>query len=188
MQGPHFSPLRCHVAAILVSLTFTACSRTPSPPSDPVEQAEYWRRLDAEYEELTRGYDEETGARQIGVAKLREKLANGERVLLLDIREARENAVSSLPNARHVAPDEVDSTALTVSPDVTVVTYCTAGYRSGTAAAKLEKRLGRKVLNLHGGIVAWFNAGGEVRDPGGQVTDKIDAYGPEWKRYVHPRK
>jgi rhodanese-related sulfurtransferase len=185
MQDPHFSPLRGCVVAILASLVLTSCSRTPSPPSDPVERAAYWRRLDAEYEELTRGYDEETGAHQIGVATLREKLANGERVLLLDIREARENAVSSLPNARHVAPDDVDSTALTAAADVTVVTYCTAGYRSGIAAAKLEKRLGRKVLNLHGGIVAWFNAGGEVHDPSGQVTDKIDAYGPQWQKYVH---
>ncbi len=180
------SPLR--LATLVLSLSSAACSRTPSEPSSPVDRVERWSRLDAEYEKLTRGYDEETRARQIGVTELRAKLSSGAPVLLLDIRESRENAVSSLPNARHIAPDDVDSTVLTPAPDVAVVAYCTAGYRSGMAAVRLEERLGREVFSLHGGIVAWFNAGGEVRDPDGKVCDEIDAYGPRWQKYVHPRK
>ena len=61
--------------------------------------------------------------------------------------------------------------------DAMVVTYCTVGYRSGKAAVELEKRLGRPVYNLDGGILAWFNQGGEVLDPGGRPVDKIDAWG-----------
>ena len=180
-------PARLTVLCVLFMTVFPSCSRTPSPPSDPAERAEYWRKLDAEYEDLTKGYDEETGATQIRVEELKKRIEAGEKIVLLDIREDRENAVSALPGAKHIHPDDVEQASPDVSKDTTIVTYCTAGYRSGMAAVKLEKRLGRAVLNLHGGIVSWYNAGGEVRDPSGQPTDEIDAYGPDWQKYVHPR-
>jgi acyl-CoA thioesterase-1 len=74
---------------------------------------------------------------------------------------------------------------LDLPPGATVVTYCTAGYRSGLAAVEIEKRLGRPVWNLTGGIIEWFNRGGAVFDPAGSPAARIHPYGEEWAKYVH---
>lgn len=129
-----------------------------------------------------------TRARLISVAELQEKVKNGERVVILDVREPKEMQVSSLPGARLAVPNQIETMPLTDIPaDATVVTYCTVGGRSGKAAVLLERRLGRPVFNLDGGIVEWFNRGGEVIDPSGQPVDRIDAWGEPWSSYVHPR-
>ena len=51
----------------------------------------------------------------------------------------------------------------------------------------LERRLGRPVYNLDGGIIEWFNRGGAVVDPSGKPVDRIDAWGEPWSSFVHPR-
>ena len=91
---------------------------------------------------------------------------------------------ASLEGAKLVPPSEVESFAEDLPAGATIVTYCTVGYRSGFAAVKLEKRIGRPVFNLVGGIIEWFNNGGTVVDAGGEETDKIDAFSAEWERYV----
>ena len=129
-----------------------------------------------------------TRARLISVAELQEKMKRGERVVILDVREPKEMQVSSLPGARLAVPGQIETMPLTEIPaDATVVTYCTVGGRSGKAAVLLERRLGRPVYNLDGGIVEWFNRGGEVVDPSGQPVDRIDGWGEPWSSFVHPR-
>lgn len=142
------------------------------------------RDRDGDYRRTIERINRRTKARQITVEELRGRMAKGEKLVVLDIREPRENAVSALPSARLVPPDDVDSTALDVPADALVVTYCTVGYRSGYAAVALEKRLGHPVFNLDGGIIAWFNDGGEVVDPQGKPTDRIDTYDDDWAKYV----
>ena len=83
-----------------------------------------------------------------------------------------------------MSPSEVESFAGDLPAGATIVTYCTVGYRSGLAAVTLEKRIGRPVFNLDGGIIAWFNDGGTVVDAGGEETDKIDAFSVEWEQDV----
>lgn len=129
-----------------------------------------------------------TRARLISVAELQAKMKKGERVVLLDVREPKEMQVSALPGARLAVPGQIDTLPLAEIPaDATVVAYCTVGGRSGQAAVQLEKRLGRPVYNLDGGIVEWFNRGGTVVDPAGQPVDRIDAWGEPWSSFVHPR-
>ena len=146
------------------------------------------QKLLDEYEALTRGYDEDTGARQLRVEDVDELRAAGRTIVFVDVREVNEQAVSTIENAVRVTPDSVDDLELDATADATIVTYCTAGYRSGLAAVELERRLGRPVHNLHGGIVAWWNAGRELRGPDGQAAERVHAYGPEWERFVLPRK
>ena len=166
----------------LVAFAATACS-----PSVPSAGSVPRSAIDREFLELAASYDRETGARQISVGELEALLRGGKRVVLLDIRQPDEHAVSMLPGARRVPPAKVGELELEPPGDATVVTYCTAGYRSGKAAVELEKRLGRAVYNLHGGIIAWFNGGGEVRDPEGRPVDRIHPYGEEWSRFVRTR-
>lgn len=143
---------------------------------------------DHEFRQKIAEINAKTGARQLSIAELQQKLQRGERVVILDVREPEEMLVSTLPGARPAPPDQIRSRPLGDLPaGATIVAYCTVGYRSGKAAVQLEKRLGRPVYNLDGGILAWFNAGGRVVDPAGQPVDRIDAWGAPWTSYVHPR-
>ncbi len=173
--------MRSGLALTLLLLCAACQSRQPDPP--PGDRA----AINDAYRKLVDGYNQQTGARQISVARLQQRLQAGQPLILLDIREKREQQVSTLRGARPVHPDDVETLALDLPKEALIVAYCTAGYRSGHAAVALEKRLGRKVWNLDGGIIRWFNSGGEVVDANGQSVDRIDPYGDEWKPYVHPR-
>lgn len=144
--------------------------------------------VDDEFQKLAAEYMRETGARPISSAELETRLKGREPVVLLDIREPHEHAVSALPGAILVTPDTVSTRVLEFPAKATVVAYCTAGYRSGIASVELEKRLGRAVLNLEGGIIAWFNRGGLVVDPSEKPIDHVHPYGDAWQKYVRPRR
>lgn len=159
------------------------CSR--SDPADP--QAEERTRLDREYRRRVDEYNRITGARLISVEDALLRIERGERILFLDVREPEEHAVSTLPGALLLPPDQVGDTP-EIPRDATVITYCTVGYRSGLAAVKLEKALGRPVYNLDGGILSWFNQGGDVRDPSGKPVNDVHPYSEEWAKYVHSRR
>ena len=163
-------------------------TRAPYPDAGS-HTAEDLARLDAEFEAMCDGYDEQTGATQIMAAALKTLLASGKPVVVLDTREPAEFAVGHLPGAINVPPSAIDETpAVANAPaDATIVAYCTAGLRSGHAACKLAKRINREVLNLHGGIVSWFNAGGELETADGQPTETLHPYGEAWGRHVHAR-
>ena len=62
--------------------------------------------------------------------------------------------------------------------NATVVTYCTAGYRSGLYAKQLMGE-GFEVKNLAVSVLAWTHAGGSlVHD--GEDTKRVHTYGPDW--------
>lgn len=165
------------------------CSPAQAPAAKPSPAAvEATARLDQELQEQVADFNRRTGARQISVSDVRARLDRGEKILFLDVREPVENAVSSLPEARLIPPGLVSSAKVEPPAGAAIVTYCTVGYRSGLAAVELEQRLGRPVFNLTGGIIAWFNAGGEVRDPEGKPASRIHPYSEEWAKYVHPRQ
>ena len=129
-----------------------------------------------------------TKARQVLVDELQARLKKGEKIMVLDVREPEEREVSALPGSRLAVPDQVRTMPLDDIPaDATVVTYCTAGYRSGMAAVILEGRLGRPVYSLNGGIIDWYNRGGTVVDPSGKPVNRVDGVEEPWISYVHPR-
>ena len=112
--------------------------------------------LEAEFGQRVAEINRETGARQLSLEELQALLDAGRPILLLDIREAEEFAAGAIPYVLHLPPGQVDEFVPEDSEN-RIVTYCTVGYRSGRAAASLEKRLGRPVYNLSGGIIKWFN-------------------------------
>ncbi len=176
------------IAARLLVLVLVGCrgpsAAPPSPPADPTEA----EKLAPEFRALVDRFNTDTGAPVITVPELQRRLAAGERFVLLDTREPFETAVSTLKGARSLPPAQVDTAALDAPADATVVTYCTAGKRSGDAAVALAKKHGRPVLNLDGGIIAWFNAGGGAAGPGGKPVQSIHAYDATWARYVRRRE
>ena len=144
--------------------------------------------LEAEFREQILHINHQTGARQMGVADLMERLERGDDLLILDIREPQEFQIGAVADAVSLPPDAVSDFAARIEDQTIVVTYCTVGYRSGLAAVQMEDRLGRPVYSLDGGIIAWFNQGGRVVDTAGRESHQIHPYDSSWQRFVMGRE
>jgi rhodanese-related sulfurtransferase len=94
---------------------------------------------------------------QIGVEELARKLAAGEAVYLVDVRQPWEHATAALPGSVLIPLSEIEErwTELAPPAGAQLVTYCHHGVRSLNAAAFLEQKGVGKVLSLAGGIDAW---------------------------------
>lgn len=103
-------------------------------------------------------------------------LQRGVRVVFVDVRDAREQAVSMLPgavtDAQFLAQPELHHNAI-------VVAYCTIGYRSGVLARDMASK-GVSVLNLYGGILNWAHAAGPLVDAQGHPVSRVHVYGSTW--------
>ncbi len=92
----------------------------------------------------------------ITVSELKKKLDAGEKLRLIDVREADEWAAGQLPQAEWIPLGEFAAQApQKLDPDETIVLYCHHGGRSGRAQGWLLGQGYPKVLNLTGGIDAW---------------------------------
>ena len=162
---------------VLLAGTLVSCQegeRTPEAASD----------AETRYLAVVSGINARTGAPQITVEEAQQRLQTGQPTVFLDIRERGEHEVSAIKDAIWIPPSGVDDATVEADKDALLVTYCTAGYRSGLAAVKLSEKLGRPVLNLNGGLIAWFNSGGVVMDAQGDPTATIHTYSDDWAQYV----
>jgi rhodanese-related sulfurtransferase len=93
-------------------------------------------------------------------AALQSRLEAGERIVVIDVREADEFARGKIPGAytipRGVLEGQVDGR---LPREATVVLYCAAGARSALAAKSLAEMGYDKVENLEGGFQSWAVAG-----------------------------
>lgn len=96
-------------------------------------------------------------------------------VLFVDVRRPAEISVSMLPNT-------ITGKEFLKNPskykNVTVVAYCTIGYRSAGFVKEMEKK-GIMIYNLAGGLLAWVLEGGKVFDARGE-TKRIHVYDHKW--------
>ena len=92
---------------------------------------------------------------EITPAELAERIARGDDLELLDVREPYEWAIARLPGARHIPlgmlPDQLGA----LDPARETIVYCKSGIRSMAAAAQLAAAGFGKVANLSGGISRW---------------------------------
>ncbi len=87
---------------------------------------------------------------------LHARLAAGDDLQLIDVREAVEFAYCHLPGSVLIPLGEVPRRAAEIRVTGPVVLICHHGVRSAQALAYLHQRLGRdNLLNLQGGIDAW---------------------------------
>src|SRR6185295_7017863 len=191
-SGQRWHPLR-EASFLALAFALVPATGAQTPTATPEIRAAAsapvnWTQRDREFETKVAEINALTKARQITVEEFQDRLTKGEKIVLLDVREPHENEVSALPGARLALPKGVRTMPLDDIPtDATVVTYCTAGYRSGLAAVILEGRLGRPIYTLSGGIIEWYNRGLQVLDPSGRPVNRIDAVMEPWISYVHPR-
>lgn len=108
-------------------------------------------------------------------------------LVLIDVRQPQEQAISMLPHALTTA-EFAARFRRGIPKEKRLVVYCTIGYRSGKYAEELAKQ-GIRADNLEGGVLAWSFAGGRFlcKDPKGEwvETNRIHVYDREWN-IVHP--
>lgn len=127
--------------------------------------------------------------KQLSTSALAVRLANRDSLVLLDVREPQEYAVSHLPGAVRVDPKPVE-TSIAPANDLTgktVVFYCSVGVRSSRLAQKLQPELLRKgtasVFNLDGGIFAWHDEARPLANSNG-ATDFVHPFDQKYRKLL----
>lgn len=158
---------------VLVLVAALSCGLpTERPPDIPSTDAGKAAAVDAMYEEYRKDF---SGVPEMSAAELEEQLALGD-VVIVDVREPEEIAVSTIPGS--LTKTEFEN-RLSDMESRTIVVHCTIGYRSAKYVEEL-KRKGVKAYNLKGSILAWVHEGLPVLDPWGNETKKVHVYGPKW--------
>ena len=144
--------------------------------------------LDAVRAEVKKDY---AGVAHLPAESLAEALAAKDGVLLFDVREREEYAVSRIHGAVRVDPGIWTRSFLKRYGDAvrgkTVVFYCSVGVRSSKLAERVRTRLGalgaRAVYNLDGGIFAWHNEARPLTSDAG-ATPYVHPFDRHWGRLV----
>jgi len=98
---------------------------------------------------------------QISSEELQRRLAAGEAIQLLDVREVWEHEVARLEGATLIPLGELTERAGELDPEKPVVVYCHHGMRSYQAVVWLREQGFSLAQNLAGGIDRWS----QVIDP-----------------------
>lgn len=152
----------------VLGVSIGVCESGESAMSD----AEKQQKIESLYVKYERKFPAVEG---ITASDLLQSLAEGEDYILVDVRKPKEQAVSMIPGALTRKEFESRSDELRGR---TIVTYCTAGYRSGLFAQNIQAK-GWQVLNLEGSLLAWTHAGGPLVDAEGP-TQRVHVYSKDW--------
>eukprot|EP00192_Tetraselmis_astigmatica_P009044 CAMPEP_0117657522 /NCGR_PEP_ID=MMETSP0804-20121206/5377_1 /TAXON_ID=1074897 /ORGANISM="Tetraselmis astigmatica, Strain CCMP880" /LENGTH=677 /DNA_ID=CAMNT_0005463985 /DNA_START=44 /DNA_END=2078 /DNA_ORIENTATION=+ len=153
--------------------------------------------MDKKLKAYVTGHASHKLADQLGVQTVMERLDDNDPVVFIDVRSPQETAVSTICGAI-LAPAVAASKSKSgwtlrgsleglseedwhrlrdggeqEKPPLVVV-YDTVGPRAASVSAELSKKLeGKVVYNLCGGIIEWYNKGGEVVDGDGNPVEAI---------------
>ena len=119
-----------------------------------------------------------------------------DKVVLFDVREADEFAVSRLPGAIRVDPEmdeyEFEDRFAGILEGKTAVFYCSVGVRSSILAERvadlIEDTTDKAPLNLIGGLFQWSNENRAMVSTGGEPTSAIHPYDSYWGRLIENRQ
>lgn len=87
--------------------------------------------------------------------ELSERLARGDRLRVIDVRELLELEIATLPGAMHVPLGTLPGRIGEIDRDDPLVLVCHHGIRSAAACGWLVREGYTNVTNLSGGIDAW---------------------------------
>lgn len=101
--------------------------------------------------------DAKSKVKEITVDEVKQKLDDGEKFLLVDVREESEFAKDHLPGAIHLGKGVIERDIEARVPDekTPMILYCGGGFRSAMAAENLQKMGYTKVLSMDGGVREW---------------------------------
>lgn len=95
------------------------------------------------------------GPRTLEPAELARRLAQGEDLAVLDVRESQEIAIAPFPSAHWIPLGELVRRVEELDPSRSWICLCHHGVRSARAAAFLASQGFERVWNLSGGIERW---------------------------------
>ncbi len=160
-----------HRLAMSGALLLVTCSAWGATTEPSLDDAAKLRKIEALYDGYRQSFPEVSELTAAQVLQLVGRMP----VVLVDVREEKEQLVSMLPGA-------IGEKAFSAKPELQrgqlVVAYCTISYRSGELARKLRAQ-GIQMVNLRGGLLAWLHAGGQVM-AGGQPVRRVHVYGEKW--------
>jgi sulfur-carrier protein adenylyltransferase/sulfurtransferase len=118
------------------------------------------------------------GTREIRPEQARERLAETEVPLLIDVRTDRERRASYIPGSVHLPMAEVEARLGEVAPDPNrpIITYCATGARSLRILPTLAALGHEDAVSMAGGIVAWQALGYPVESPSALDEEKLARY------------
>lgn len=96
---------------------------------------------------------------EITPVEVQQRLARGDRLYLLDVREREEYVEGHIPDSVLIPLGQLSRKLSSIPKDATIIAICRSGNRSGVAANMLRRAGYGNVLNLRGGIIAWARAG-----------------------------
>jgi rhodanese-related sulfurtransferase len=101
--------------------------------------------------------DAKSRVKETTVDEVKEKLDQGDKFLLVDVREESEFAKDHLPGAIHLGKGVIERDVETRVPefDTPMVLYCGGGFRSALAADNLQKMGYTNVISMDGGVREW---------------------------------
>lgn len=94
---------------------------------------------------------------QISVSEVKQRIATGENLHLLDVRETEEREEFNI-GGKHLPLGEIrnmETESLNDWKDEEIIIYCRSGNRSAYACMFLEQQGFSNVKNLTGGMVEW---------------------------------
>src|SRR5213082_1543841 len=101
--------------------------------------------------------DAKSKVKETTVDEVKQKLDDGEKFLLVDVREESEFAKDHLPGAVHLGKGVIERDIESRVPDLNtqMVLYCGGGFRSAMAADNLQKMGYTNVFSMDGGVRGW---------------------------------
>lgn len=94
----------------------------------------------------------------ITTTEVQEKLAAGEQLHLIDVREVEEVEAGKIPGIIHIPLGLLEFRMHELDKNIPYIMVCRSAARSGQATQFLEQQ-GYDVTNMNGGMMMW---GGEV--------------------------
>ena len=101
--------------------------------------------------------DAKSRIKETTVDTIKQRLDDGEKLTLVDVREESEFAKGHLPGAIHLGKGiiERDIEVRVPDPGTELVLYCGGGFRSALAADNLQKMGYTNVVSMDGGVREW---------------------------------
>jgi rhodanese-related sulfurtransferase len=99
--------------------------------------------------------------RETNIADVKKRMDNGEKFLLVDVRDDHEWANGHLPGAVHMSRGLIERDIEVKVPETStkMILYCGGGFRSALVADNLQKMGYSNVESMDGGWRGWLEAG-----------------------------
>jgi len=99
--------------------------------------------------------------KETNVEDVKRRMENGEKFLLVDVREDNEWEKGHVPGAVHMGKGVIERDIEVQVPEATtkMILYCGGGFRSALVAENLQKMGYANVESMDGGWRGWVSAG-----------------------------